>query len=91
VRLHEANGVLANAEYPYAALLWLEYQASPEGQKIMDEHWPFGASLFAPGSAQEEVTRGKKLSLIDWGHYTKLDDYINKAVEAMGFPAASVK
>ena len=91
VRLHEANGVLANAQYPYAALLWLEYQASPEGQKIMDDHWPFGASLFAPGSAQEEVTRGKKLSLIDWGHYTKLDDYINKAVEAMGFPTASVK
>jgi ABC-type Fe3+ transport system substrate-binding protein len=91
VRLHEANGVLANAEYPYAGLLWLEYQASPEGQKIMDDHWPFGASLFAPGSAQEEVTRGKKVSLIDWGHYTKLDDYLNKAVEAMGFPTASVK
>jgi iron(III) transport system substrate-binding protein len=91
VRLHEANGVLANAQYPYAALLWLEYMASPEGQKILDEQWPYGASLFAPGSAQEEVTRGKKLSLIDWGHYTKLDDYINKAVEAMGFPTASVK
>ena len=91
VRLHEANGVLANAEYPYAGLLWLEYQASPEGQKIMDERWPFGASLFAPGSAQEELTRGKKVSLIDWGHYTKLDDYLNKAVEAMGFPTASVK
>ncbi|HLN86852.1 MAG TPA: extracellular solute-binding protein [Candidatus Limnocylindrales bacterium] len=91
VRLHEANGVLANAEYPYAALLWLEYQASPEGQKIMDDRWPFGASLFAPGSAQEEVTRGKKVSLIDWSHYTKLDDYINKAVEAMGFPTATVK
>ena len=91
VRLHEANGVLANAQYPYAGLLWLEYMASPEGQKIMDDQWPFGASLFAPGSAQEEVTRGKKLSLIDWSHYTKLDDYINKAVEAMGFPTASVK
>jgi iron(III) transport system substrate-binding protein len=91
VRLHEANGVLANAAYPYAGLLWLEYMGSPEGQKIMDDQWPFGASLFAPGSAQEEVTRGKKLSLIDWGHYTKLDDYLNKAVEAMGFPSASVK
>ena len=91
VRLHEANGVLTNAQYPYAGLLWLEYMASPEGQKIMDEQWPFGASLFTPGSAQEEVTRGKKLSLIDWSHYTKLDDYINKAVEAMGFPTASVK
>jgi len=91
VRLHEANGVLTNAQYPYAGLLWLEYMASPEGQKIMDEQWPFGASLFTPGSAQEDVTRGKKLSLIDWSHYTKLDDYINKAVEAMGFPSASVK
>jgi ABC-type Fe3+ transport system substrate-binding protein len=91
VRLHEANGVLANAAYPYAGLLWLEFQASPEGQKIMDEHWPYGASLFAPGSVQEGITRGKKLSIIDWNHYTKLDDYLNKAVEAMGFPAASVK
>jgi ABC-type Fe3+ transport system substrate-binding protein len=91
VRLHEANGVLANAAYPYAGLLWLEFQASPEGQKIMDEHWPYGASLFAPGSVQEGVTRGKKLSVIDWNHYTKLDDYLNKAVEAMGFPAASIK
>jgi iron(III) transport system substrate-binding protein len=91
VRLHEANGVLANAAYPYAGLLWLEFQASPEGQKIMDEHWPYGASLFAPGSVQEGVTRGKKLSVIDWNHYTKLDDYLNKAVEAMGFPTASVK
>jgi ABC-type Fe3+ transport system substrate-binding protein len=91
VRLHEANGVLANAAYPYAGLLWLEFQGSPEGQKIMDEHWPDGASLFAPGSVQEGVTRGKKLSIIDWNHYTKLDDYLNKAVEAMGFPTASVK
>jgi len=91
VRLHEANGILANALYPYAGLLWLEYQASPDGQKIMDERWPFGASLFAPGSAQEDITRGKKLSLIDWDHYTKLDDYIKKAIEAMGFPTATVK
>jgi iron(III) transport system substrate-binding protein len=91
VRLHEANGILANAAYPYAGLLWIEFQASPEGQKIMDEQWPYGASLFAPGSVQEDVTRGKKLSIIDWNHYTKLDDYLSKVIEAMGFPTASVK
>jgi iron(III) transport system substrate-binding protein len=90
-RLHEANGVLANAAYPYAGLLWIEFQASTEGQKIMDEQWPYGASLFVPGSVQEDITRGKKLSIIDWNHYTKLDDYLNKVVEAMGFPAATVK
>jgi len=91
VRLHEANGVLASAEHPYAGLLWLEFQASPEGQKILDDRWPLGASVFAPGSAQEEVTKGKKLSIIDWNHYTKLDDYLQKIVEALGFPTASVK
>jgi ABC-type Fe3+ transport system substrate-binding protein len=91
LRLHEANGVLANASNPYAGLLWLEFQASPEGQKILDDHWPVGASVFAPGSAQEVLTRGKKLSIIDWNHYTKLDDYLQKIVEAMGFPTASVK
>jgi ABC-type Fe3+ transport system substrate-binding protein len=91
VRLHEANGILANAAYPYAGLLWIEFQASPEGQKIMDEQWPYGASLFAPGSVQEDVTRGKKLSIIDWNHYTKLDDYLSKIIEAMGFPTATVK
>jgi ABC-type Fe3+ transport system substrate-binding protein len=90
-RLHEANGVLANADNPYAALLWLEFQASAEGQKILDEHWPFGASLFSPGSAQEELTRGKKLSVIDWNHYTQLDDYLKKITETLGFPTASVK
>ncbi len=90
-RLHEANGVLANADNPYAALLWLEFQASSEGQKILDEYWPFGASLFAPGSAQEELTRGKKLSVIDWNHYTNLDDYLKKIIETLGFPTASVK
>jgi iron(III) transport system substrate-binding protein len=91
VRLHEANGILANAAYPYAGLLWIEFQGSPEGQKIMDEQWPYGASLFAPGSVQEDVTRGKKLSIIDWNHYTKLDDYLSKVIEAMGFPTATVK
>jgi ABC-type Fe3+ transport system substrate-binding protein len=91
VRLHEANGVVASAEHPYAGLLWLEFQASPEGQKILDDRWPLGASVFAPGSAQEEVTKGKKLSIIDWNHYTKLDDYLGKIVEALGFPTASVK
>ena len=91
LRLHEANSVLANASNPYAGLLWLEFQASPEGQKILDDHWPVGASVFAPGSAQEVLTRGKKLSIIDWNHYTRLDDYLQKIVEAMGFPTASVK
>ena len=87
-RLHEANGVMSNAESPYAGLLWIEFLASPEGQKIMDDYWPLGASVFSPGSAQEQLTKGKKLSVVDWNHYAKVDDYLNKIVEALGFPKA---
>ena len=87
-RLHEANGVLNQAESPYAGLLWLEFLASPEGQKIMDDYWPLGASVFSPGSQQEQLTKGKKLSVVDWNHYAKVDDYLNKIVEALGFPKA---
>jgi ABC-type Fe3+ transport system substrate-binding protein len=89
--LHEAYGVLETAKNPYAGLLWLEFEASPEGQKIMDKYWPFGASVFSPGSAQEEITKGKKLSLIDWSNYKKLDDYTEKIVAAYGFPQVQKK
>ncbi len=41
-------GILSTADYPYTGLLWLEFHASPEGQKIMDADWPLGASVFSP-------------------------------------------
>ena len=88
IRLHEGYGILNTADYPYIGLLWLEFHASPEGQKIMDEHWPLGASVFSPGSAQEGLTRGKKLSVVDWNNHGRVDDDIKKIVEALGFPKA---
>lgn len=87
-RLTEAVGVLNTAEHPYAALLWLEFQASPKGQKIADEHEPYGASVFVPDSTLEKRTRGKKLSLVNWDHFTRMRDYQGKVVEAYGFPKA---
>ena len=59
-RLHLTDGVLAAARNPYAALLWLEFQASPEGQKLLDEHWPYGASVLLPNSVPAQVM-GKQL------------------------------
>ena len=87
-RLHLTDGVLAAARNPNAALLWLEFQASPEGQMLLDEHWPFGASVLLPDSIQAQETKGKTLSLVDWNHYTKLDDYTSKVAGAYGFPKA---
>lgn len=87
-RLNEAQSILNVASNPHAALLWLEFVCSPEGQKLIDQHEPYGGSILSPGSAQEKVTRGMKLSVIDWGHVTKIEDYQKKIVEAYGFPRA---
>ena len=82
------DGVLRSAEHPYAALLWLEFHASPEAQKVLEDHGPFQGSVFTAGSAIEKETRGKKLSEVDWQHLARLDEYEAKIVEAYGFPAA---
>ena len=88
VRLNEAQGILSKAENPYAALLWLEFVGSPEGQKILDESGPYEASVFIPGTFQERAARGKKQSVVDWGHYNKIPEYEKKIIEAYGFPRA---
>ena len=86
VRPSESLAILTTSSRPHAALLWLEFQAGDEGQKIMDQVEPFGGSVSAPGSTQAQEIKGKKLSLVDWDHYTKLRDYQDKIVAAYGFP-----
>jgi len=88
VRLNESQSVLGSAEHPYAALLWLEFATMPEGQKILEEAGPYEGSVFSTGTVQEKAVRGRKQSIVDWSHYTKVPDYIKKVVEAYGFPRA---
>jgi len=90
-RIGNMNGVLASAPNPYAALLWLEFQSSPEGQKISDKYEPFGASIFTQGSALETLVRGREISLVEWKHSTKMQEYQEKVVQAYGFPRAEMK
>lgn len=90
-RLNEAESVLGAASNPYAGLLWLEFICSPAGQALIDQYEPYGASLLIPGTVQEKISRGKKLSVIDWEHVTKLEDYQKKITEAYGFPRADAK
>lgn len=90
-RLNEAQSVLGAASNPYAGLLWLEFLCSPAAQAIIDQYEPYGASLLIPGTVQEKVARGLKLSIIDWEHVTKLEDYQKKITEAYGFPRADTK
>jgi len=90
-RLTQPVGVLEKAEHPYAALLWVEFQAGPKGQQILDKYRPYGGSVFVPGSVAAEVTRGRKLSVVNWDHFAKMRDYKSKIVEAYGFPTAEKK
>ncbi|MGH7887740.1 MAG: ABC transporter substrate-binding protein [Candidatus Binatia bacterium] len=90
-RLNEAQSVLAAASNPYAGLLWLEFLCSPAAQALIDQYEPYGASLLIPGTVQEKLARGLKLSIIDWEHVTKLEDYQKKITEAYGFPRADAK
>jgi ABC-type Fe3+ transport system substrate-binding protein len=88
VRLNDTYSVLNTAEHPYAALLWLEFLASANGQKLLDQAGPYEGSVFVRGTVQEEAARGKKKSIIDWDHYTRVQEYERKIVEAYGFPKA---
>jgi iron(III) transport system substrate-binding protein len=84
--VEHTSAIINTASHPHTALLWLEFLASPEGQEIIDKYEPLRASIFTPGSATEQVTRGKKLSVVDWEHFNKYQEYEAKLFAAWGFP-----
>ena len=86
IRIGDAEAVFQKADSPYAALLWLEFVANPEAQKIIEAGYK--GSVFSPGTTAFQVARTKKISLVDWRHYTKMQEYLRLVVEAYGFPKA---
>ena len=91
VRFGNAQAILAGARNAYAGLLWLEWLATPEAQKIIDETEPFSSSVYVRGGAVEQELRGRKLSVVDWDQYPRMEDWQAKIVEAYGFPKADTK
>jgi iron(III) transport system substrate-binding protein len=89
--VEHTTAILNTADHPHAALLWLEFLASSEGQKIVDKYEPFRASVYTPGSVTEQETRGKQLSVVDWDYFTKYEEYSAKIFAAWGFPNADIK
>jgi len=88
VRFGAAEGILATAAHPYAGLLWMEFQVSPEAQEILDKYGPGDGSAFITGSYQEKLIRGKPVSVLGWDLHQNLDEWSKKIVEAYGFPVA---
>ncbi|MBM2806604.1 MAG: hypothetical protein HW419_4497, partial [Deltaproteobacteria bacterium] len=84
VRLTETHTIIRGTRRPNAAMLFLEYVAGAEGQKIMWDVEPFKSSIHSPGSKTEELVRGKKISLGDWDHAMKQPVYMDKLTAAFG-------
>jgi ABC-type Fe3+ transport system substrate-binding protein len=90
VRLHENDFVIRTARHRYAALLFLEHQASPEGQKILDEVEPLKSSLYADGEISR-IVRGKKIALNDFRTHQESARRMRMVLEGFGFPKAEIK
>jgi iron(III) transport system substrate-binding protein len=91
VRLSLEEAIQAGAQNPHAALLWLEWMASAEAQKLADEHEPSSSSLHVLGGAVEQELRGKKLSIVNWEDHQHMEQWQAKIVEAYGFPKVDSK
>jgi iron(III) transport system substrate-binding protein len=90
-RLALAQSILSTAQHPHAALLWFDWLATVEAQKIADEHEPMASVVYVRGSAVEQELRGKKLSAVPWQSYQNLQPWAGKIFEAYGFPKAEAK
>jgi ABC-type Fe3+ transport system substrate-binding protein len=86
VRIGDHEAVFDKADAPYGALLWLEFVSSPQAQKLIEAGYK--GSIFSPGTTAFQVARARKISLVDWQHYTKMQEYLRLVVEAYGFPKA---
>ncbi|MGH7845107.1 MAG: ABC transporter substrate-binding protein [Candidatus Binatia bacterium] len=91
VRVSVEQAILATSKNLHAAILWMEFMADSEAQKLIDEHEPLTASVYSKGSATEQELRGKKVSVVSWEDNAKMEQWIAKLVEAYGFPKADVK
>jgi len=83
-----AQAVVNNAPHPNSALLFLEFLASPEGQRIMDENEPHRSSMYVPGSELEKIVRGRKVAVVDTENIHLVSKWMKMIVEAFGFPRA---
>ena len=91
VRIHEPQGVYRSAANPYAGLLWLEFQAGAEAQKIIDQYEPLKSSIHAPGAEVAKLIRGRKISVKGWDNWEEYTKWVGLLTEAFGFPKAQIK
>jgi ABC-type Fe3+ transport system substrate-binding protein len=90
-RIQEMTAINGNSQNSNAALLWVEFQVSPPGQRIIDEEEPLKSSIYVPGSELAKAIQGKNLSVNNWKTFHKTDDWEKKVIAMFGFPQAQIK
>jgi len=90
-RIQEMTAINGNTQNSNAALLWVEFQVSSAGQRIIDDEEPLKSSIYVPGSELAKVIQGKKLSVNNWETFHKTDDWEKKVIQMFGFPQAQIK
>jgi iron(III) transport system substrate-binding protein len=91
VRLTQIQAIRNKAEHPAAAALFIEYTASAEAQKVLDEDEPMQSSIYAPGSKLNELIKGKQTSVLAWKDFDNQPKWESDIVRTWGFPSAEVK
>src|SRR5262249_15604232 len=93
IELGENEGVIRTGKHPNAALLWLEFLASPEGVKIIDTVDPGVALASVEGTIASKATvdfvkKGGQLAYCNAACTTEKDKMEARvAVESWGFPS----
>ena len=86
VRLNQPYGIVQGAKNRHAALLFLEYICSAEGQQLIDEIEPVKSSIYFPGAKVEQLLRGRKLSVAGWDDFDRMGAYTEEIFHAFGMP-----
>jgi ABC-type Fe3+ transport system substrate-binding protein len=87
VRLSNALGVMNDqiAKNPYAALLLIEFMASPEGQALLDED-PLKSSIYSPASKVAAAVKGHETSGAGFDNYVQMEKWMDQIAGTLGFP-----
>jgi iron(III) transport system substrate-binding protein len=84
---HEPEAIYTGAKNPHAALLWIEYLASKEGQEVTESIEPGRGSFLVEGTMAYKMAKGVNVSLCGADCRDKEDKLMHRiATEAWGFP-----
>ena len=87
-RIQEFTAINSTAPHPYTSLLWMEFQAGPEGQEIVEDFEPMNTSIYAPNSALAKTLQGKKVSISTWDSLHNTAKWEEMVLKVFGFPKA---